>query len=102
MIVKALASLPPAERADFVVIGSREALERADRVCGTGLSFGDADALGGAVRVDEVEIAGPLPAIGKVDPVAGDASVRYNARAVDLATRGAADVIVTAPINRKR
>lgn len=101
VIVKALASLPPEVRDDFVVVGSGEALARADRVCGTGLAFGGPDARGGTVRVDEVALAGPLPAIGKVDPVAGDAAVRFIARAVDLAQRGEADVIVTAPINKE-
>lgn len=101
VIVKALAALPSAERGDFVVVGSTEALERADRVCGTGLSFGPADAADGRVRVDEVAMAGPLPAVGRVDPVAGDAAVRFITRAVALATDGAADVVVTAPINKE-
>lgn len=42
-----------------------------------------------------------MPEIGKVSPVAGDASVRYISRAVDLAMSGVADVIVTAPINKE-
>lgn len=101
VIVKALAALPAAERGDFVVVGSREAVERADRICGTGLRFGPADTDGDHVRVDEVAIAGPMPAIGRIDPVAGDASVRYITRAVEVATAGKADVIVTAPINKE-
>jgi 4-hydroxythreonine-4-phosphate dehydrogenase len=53
-----------------------------------------------AIAVEEVALAGPLPQIGKVSEVAGDASVRYISRAVNLAMSGSADVIVTAPINK--
>ncbi|ANP91770.1 4-hydroxythreonine-4-phosphate dehydrogenase PdxA [Rhizobium leguminosarum] len=102
VIVKALAALPREERRDFVVVGNVEALERADRVSGTGLRFGPADAPGDdRIAVDEVALGAALPEIGKVSPVAGDASVRYITRAVDLAMSGQADVIVTAPINKE-
>ncbi|MBW8789574.1 MAG: 4-hydroxythreonine-4-phosphate dehydrogenase PdxA, partial [Rhizobium leguminosarum] len=53
------------------------------------------------IAVDEVALGAALPEIGKVSPVAGDASVRYITRAVDLAMSGQADVIVTAPINKE-
>ncbi|WP_163877927.1 4-hydroxythreonine-4-phosphate dehydrogenase PdxA [Rhizobium laguerreae] len=102
VIVKALAALPREERRDFVIVGNVEALERADRVTGTGLRFGPADAPGDdRIAVDEVALGAALPEIGKVSPVAGDASVRYITRAVDLAMSGQADVIVTAPINKE-
>ncbi|MDR9771729.1 4-hydroxythreonine-4-phosphate dehydrogenase PdxA [Rhizobium hidalgonense] len=101
VIVKALAALPSKERRDFVIVGNVEALERADRVCSTGLKFGPADAGDGMIAVDEVVLGAALPEIGKVSPVAGDASVRYITRAVDLAMAGEADVIVTAPINKE-
>lgn len=100
VIVKALASLSASERAHFVVVGNVEALERADRAATTGLSFSD-HAGTGAVRVVEVDIGAPLPPIGKVSPVAGEAAVRYIERAVDMAMSGAANVIVTAPINKE-
>ncbi|MGZ2384947.1 4-hydroxy-L-threonine phosphate dehydrogenase PdxA [Rhizobium brockwellii] len=102
VIVKALAALPREERRDFVIVGNAEALERADRVTGAGLRFGPADAPGDdRIAVDEVVLGAALPEIGKVSPVAGDASVRYITRAVDLAMSGEADVIVTAPINKE-
>ena len=75
VIVKALAALPEAERANFVIVGNVEALERANRVTGTDLKFSAAPGKG-TIAVDEVAIGGSLPEIGKVSPVAGDASVR--------------------------
>ncbi|MGZ2486360.1 4-hydroxy-L-threonine phosphate dehydrogenase PdxA [Rhizobium pisi] len=101
VIVKALATLPREERRDFIIVGNVEALERADRVSGTGLKFGSPAADDDRIAVDEVALGAPLPEIGKVSPVAGDASVRYITRAVDLAMSGEADVIVTAPINKE-
>jgi len=102
VIVKALATMPEQERRDFVIVGNTEALERANRTAATGLSFAPADAAAaGKIAVDEVDLGAPLPEIGKVSPVAGDASVRYISRAVDLAMSGDADVIVTAPINKE-
>ncbi len=102
VIVKALASLPAEERGDFVVVGSAEALARADRITGTGLRFAPAGASSaGEIAVEEVAIDAPLPEIGKVSPVAGEAAVRYITRAVELATSRKADVIVTAPINKE-
>jgi 4-hydroxy-L-threonine phosphate dehydrogenase PdxA len=53
------------------------------------------------IVVDEVALGAALPEIGKVSPVAGDASMRYITRAVDLAMSGQADVIVTAPIKKE-
>jgi 4-hydroxythreonine-4-phosphate dehydrogenase len=100
VIVKALAALPEADRVNFVVIGNVEALERANRVTGTELRFSAMPAAG-VVAVDEVVIDGSLPEIGKVSPVAGDASVRYIKRAVELAMSGKVDCIVTAPINKE-
>ncbi|KQV81477.1 4-hydroxythreonine-4-phosphate dehydrogenase PdxA [Rhizobium sp. Root1220] len=102
VIVKALAAMPEVERDDFVIVGNIDALERANRTASTGLSFTTAgSAVAGRITVDEVELGAPLPDIGKVSPVAGDASVRYITRAVDLAMSGLADVIVTAPINKE-
>ncbi|OJF91420.1 4-hydroxythreonine-4-phosphate dehydrogenase PdxA [Pararhizobium antarcticum] len=102
VIVKALADLPKADRVNFVVVGNVEALERANRVTGTSLRFSSgASGSDDAVLVDEVVIDGALPEIGKVSPIAGDASVRYIKRAVELAMSGAVDCMVTAPINKE-
>ena len=100
VIVKALNALPEAERKSFTIVGSEEALRRANSACGTSLLFSPTPK-DGAILVDEVPIEGRLPQIGKVDAAAGDASVRYIRRAVELALSGAVDCIVTAPINKE-
>lgn len=100
VIVKALSALPEMERNNFTVVGSEEALQRANNACGTELLFSPTPK-DGAILVDEVPIDGRLPQIGKVDAVAGDASVRYIRRAVELALSGTVDCIVTAPINKE-
>ncbi|MBB4275433.1 4-hydroxythreonine-4-phosphate dehydrogenase PdxA [Rhizobium mongolense] len=102
VIVKALAAMPRQERRDFVIVGNSKALERACRTTGIDLRFGpSASEDGSTIAVDEVALDGSLPEIGKVSPIAGDASVRYISRAVELAMSGDADVIVTAPINKE-
>ncbi|WP_105382701.1 4-hydroxythreonine-4-phosphate dehydrogenase PdxA [Neorhizobium alkalisoli] len=100
VIVKALSALPEIERENFTVVGSEEALQRANSACGTALLFSPTPK-DGTILVDEVPIDGRLPQIGKVDAVAGDASVRYIRRAVELALSGTVDCIVTAPINKE-
>ena len=75
--------------------------KRDGRSAETGLQFSPAGSAGAnKIAVDEVDLGAALPEIGKVSPVAGDASVRYITRAVELAMSGEADVIVTAPINK--
>ncbi|WP_018238323.1 4-hydroxythreonine-4-phosphate dehydrogenase PdxA [Ensifer sp. BR816] len=100
VIVKALATLPQEELGNFTVVGNIEALEQAKRSTLTAVNFSTVPAEG-AVRVEEVPIDAPLPEIGKVSAVAGEASVRYIRRAVEMATAGEADCIVTAPINKE-
>ncbi|WEX75025.1 4-hydroxythreonine-4-phosphate dehydrogenase PdxA [Sinorhizobium numidicum] len=100
VIVKALATLPRKALANFVVVGNLEALERAKRVTSVSVNF-ETVPTDGAVLVDEVPLDAPLPEIGKVSAAAGEASVRYIRRAVDLALAGEADCIVTAPINKE-
>jgi 4-hydroxythreonine-4-phosphate dehydrogenase len=95
VICKALATLPEAERGAIVVIGSLETLERAARIVGAD------DKLIDSVTVEEVASDGvPLP-LGKVDPRGGEASFRYIARAVEMATAGEIGCIVTAPISKE-
>ncbi len=103
VIVKAAAELPEAIRDQLIVVGSAETLEKAIAVTGAGLKLGPADApaAGKLLRLEHVEVDGmPLP-FGKLDPVGGEASYRYIARAVELTTSGAAAGIVTAPINKE-
>lgn len=98
--LKALAAMPPEARDGFVIVGSLVVLERAERFAGTGLRFDGRGAVG-AVTVEDVALPGPLPEIGAVNPVAGEASVTYVERAVQLLGTGEAAVIVTAPINKE-
>lgn len=100
VIVKALASLPRKELASFTVVGNIEALERAKRTTSVAVAFATRPS-DGSVLVEEVAIDAPLPEIGKVSATAGEASVRYIRRAVEMAVAGAADCIVTAPINKE-
>lgn len=100
--VKALASLPPADRAGYIVIGDRPTLERAMARCDVALPISDfgnpyAD---GALRVIHVPVASLPGTFGVVSDTCGEASFRYVERAVDMATRGAVGCIVTAPINK--
>ena len=98
VIVRALAALPPEERASLTVFGDPDTLSRAARIVGAGLGFG-----GGPddVAVTAVPIAGGLVPFGKVDPRAGEASFRFIERAVLAAKAGEIDCIVTAPINKE-
>lgn len=103
VIVKAAAELDAAERAKLLVIGSAETLERAIKACGVSLRLtsGDADPASGGLRLDDVAVPGmPLP-FGRLDPVGGEASYRYIARAVELTLSGRTAGIVTAPINKE-
>lgn len=103
VIVKAAAELPETVRDQIVVVGSAETLEKAIAVTGAGLKLGPADApaAGNLLRLEHVQVDGmPLP-FGKLDPVGGEASYRYIARAVELTTSGSTAGIVTAPINKE-
>ena len=103
VIVKAAAELPEAVRDGIVVVGSAETLEKAIAVTGAGLKLGapDAPAAANLLRLEHVQVEGmPLP-FGKLDPVGGEASYRYIARAVELTQAGTTAGIVTAPINKE-
>ncbi|MHA6689066.1 4-hydroxythreonine-4-phosphate dehydrogenase PdxA [Devosia sp. A449] len=103
VIVKAAAELSPADRAALLVIGSAETLERAISATGVNLRLVTGEAIGGnsQLRIDDVRVPGmPLP-FGKLDPIGGEASYRYIARAVELCLSGKAAGIVTAPINKE-
>ena len=104
IVCKALAALPAAERRGCVVVGGRRFLERANALTGAGLRFGprgERDGEPGGVAV--VDVATP-DAAGVRDAEAtaagGDAAYGYVAKAVRLALEGAADAIVTAPLNK--
>lgn len=103
VIVKAAAALGPDGRADLVVVGSTEILQRAIAVTGVDLVLvpRGADIGDNGLMVEDVPVAGlPIP-FGKLDPVGGEASFRYIERAVRLTEAGETAGIVTAPINKE-
>jgi 4-hydroxythreonine-4-phosphate dehydrogenase len=99
IICRALADLAPVLRSQISVIGTMEILDRARAVTGVDIAF-STEPRTGAVHVEQVDLAGPLPAWGRIDPAAGDAAYRYIERAVSLALDGGG-CIVTAPINKE-
>ncbi|WP_245429114.1 4-hydroxythreonine-4-phosphate dehydrogenase PdxA [Phyllobacterium phragmitis] len=96
--VKALASLPAAERSRYAIIGDLPTLERARAACGVDLPF---DASTGAVKVIHVPVEGLPGQFGILSPRCGEASYQYIKTAVDLTRSGDAAGIVTAPINKE-
>lgn len=102
VIVRALAALSAEERESLVVVGSREVLRRAAGVTGVDLPIvARGGAVGGAILVEEVEVAGLEAEFGKLHASCGDAAFRYIERAVRLAEAGETAGIVTAPINKE-
>jgi 4-hydroxythreonine-4-phosphate dehydrogenase len=96
VICKAFAELPTAELGDITIIGSRAVLERADALCGTGITFGT----NGVTLIDiETDGVADAPA-GEVSAAAGEAAYQYIVRAADMARAGDVGCIVTAPINK--
>jgi 4-hydroxythreonine-4-phosphate dehydrogenase len=101
IICKALADMAIEARGDILVAGNIALMERAARAAGTDLRFGESVSGDGAICVAHVELEGPLPAFGQLDPRAGDAAFRFIARAVAMTQSGEAGCIVTAPINKE-
>ncbi|MCB1384617.1 MAG: 4-hydroxythreonine-4-phosphate dehydrogenase PdxA [Nitratireductor sp.] len=101
--VKAMASLAPAARSRYAVIGDRPTLERALAACGLDMPLSDfgTQASDGALVVVHVPVAGLPGKFGVLSPACGEASFRYIERAVEMTTSGTAAGIVTAPINKE-
>ena len=90
---RALASMPPEERATIRIYGNLATLEAARTALGIDLDL--------APHVVDLPIEGaPLP-WGELSPVAGDAAFRFIEKAVRDAEAGAIGCIVTAPINKE-
>lgn len=96
VICKALAALGEDTCADITVIGSQAVLERANALCGTGLTFGNP---GIAILDLPTEGVEEAPA-GKVSAAAGEAAYRYIVKAAEMVQAGETGCIVTAPINK--
>lgn len=99
---RALADMDPALRARVRVVGPRPMLERAATLVSAPIRF-DSGPVGpdgdGAVRLDDIALAAPV-ALGRIDPVAGDAAYRAIVRAVEI-VRAEGGCICTAPINKE-
>lgn len=101
VIVKALAGLDEVTRRGTIVIGDRDTMERASKVCRIPLPLLEPGVQGDGIRIDHIA-ADKLPGrFGILDPACGEAAFRYISRAVDLTRAGEAACIVTAPINKE-
>ena len=98
--IKAIASLPEADRARYAVIGDQPTLTRAIAATGVALTLSDT-AAPGALRVVHVPVADLPGRFGVLSPACGEASFQYIKRAVEMTTAGDAAGIVTAPINKE-
>jgi 4-hydroxythreonine-4-phosphate dehydrogenase len=100
--VKALAALPPAERADFAIVGDRAVLARAIAASGVSLALRDpADRSHPGVALIDVPVEGLPDRFGVLSPRCGEAVFHYIRTAVEMARAGTAAGIVTAPINKE-
>lgn len=98
--VKAIASLPEAERTRYAVIGDRNTLERAIACTGVALALSEITTPG-ALRVIHIPVAGLPGKFGVLSPACGEACFQYIKRAVEMIEAGEAAGIVTAPINKE-
>lgn len=98
---KALRDRGPEVRAETLVIGDRDTMQRATETCGIDLPIIAPDASGDGIRVDHVAVEGLPGRFGVLDPACGEASFRYIERAVSRCLDGSAGCIVTAPINKE-
>lgn len=99
--VKALASRDAALRAQTVVIGDRDTLQRAITQSDVSLPLLEPKDEGDGIRVDHVAVDGLPGKFGVLSPACGEASFRYIERAVQKTMAGEAACIVTAPINKE-
>ncbi len=96
IICKALAALPADMRRACRVIGTRRFLERANSLTDSGLTFGP-----GGVTITDVQTPGHEQIRdAEVTAGGGHAAHGYVVKAVDMALRGEAEAIVTAPLNK--
>ncbi|MFQ8432193.1 4-hydroxythreonine-4-phosphate dehydrogenase PdxA, partial [Amaricoccus sp. W119] len=98
--VKALATLDPAERRDFAVVGDRAVLGRALAASGLDIPL-VAPGEGDGIAVIDVPIDGLPDRFGVLSPRCGEAVFQYIREAVEWAQAGKAAGIVTAPINKE-
>ncbi len=99
--VRALDALPPEVRRETVVIGDRDTMVRAAKVCGVSAPVIEPRDQRDGIRVENVPVEDLPGRFGVLDAACGEASFRYIRRAVDLCLAGSASCIVTAPINKE-
>jgi 4-hydroxythreonine-4-phosphate dehydrogenase len=93
--LKAVAGMPPADRARTRIFGNLDTLRHVAELLSIPLRPGE------DVAVTDLHVeGGPLP-FGRIDPRAGDASFRFIEAAVRAAERGEIGCIVTAPIQKE-
>lgn len=110
VIVKALRHTSIYKEAHPIVIGDLHIMERANKVCGTGLrivalseseEWGEAGFSHGEVAcLDIGSLPKELP-FGKISAEAGHAAFLYIQKAIQLAQQGKIDAICTAPLNKE-
>lgn len=94
VILKSVAAMTPADRAQTRIFGCLATLNAAEALIGTGLAPGI------DVAVTDIPVeGGPLP-FGREDARAGDAAFRFVEAAVRAAERREIGCIVTAPLNK--
>lgn len=104
IVCRALAHLSSADRAGVVVFGTQSILERANKLAGAGLTFGEPNTptLAGTIAVIDIRVSGSESIRdGTMSATAGACSYGYIERAVASALAGDISVIVTAPINKE-
>src|SRR3974390_1191354 len=104
IICRALAELPPAQRARIIVYGDIKFLQRANTLTKSGLSFSDFGSFSNGRGVSLVHIPveqAELVRDGMMNAAAGTCSYAYIKCAVVAALAGKISIVVTAPINKE-
>ncbi|MCH9671859.1 MAG: 4-hydroxythreonine-4-phosphate dehydrogenase PdxA [Gammaproteobacteria bacterium] len=102
VICKALQVLTPEQRAETVVLGNAQVLERANLLVKSSLGFStESPSDGSTIRVIHLD----TPCAEEIEDCvtnagSGHAAYEYVCAAVDLATSGQVGAIVTAPLNK--
>ncbi|WP_207482123.1 4-hydroxythreonine-4-phosphate dehydrogenase PdxA [Arenibaculum pallidiluteum] len=102
IICRALAEMPPGERAAVIVAGDPRVMARAAALVGADLRFAEeSGGEPGAVAIAPVPVDG-LEELrdGAVSAAGGDAAYRCVVRAAELQREGASAAMVTAPLNK--
>lgn len=97
----ALAERSSEFRAQTIVIGDRDTMQRAAQSRGINLPIVDAGDPGHGIRVGHIPVDNVPDRFGVLSAACGEASFRYVECAVEMTTSGEAACVVTAPINKE-